>query len=155
MHCGTYNATCKCYHNDLKGKVKSGIGSPGNVEYRQDGNLLVTLWQDTKTVPLLSTNCQPHSETPVSRWQKNGVRVDFPCPESIRLYNQFMSGVNENDQLRGYYAVRTKSTKCYKYIFWFLFNVAVLSSTNKYLQLKEAVVEGIQSGASKAADWKL
>ena len=39
-----------------------------------------------------------------------------------------MSGVNENDQLQGYYAVRTKSTKCYKYIFWFLFDVAIVNS---------------------------
>ena len=56
---------------DLKGKVKSGLGNRGNAEYRQDGNLVVTLWQDTKTVSVLSTNCQPHSEIPVSRRQKN------------------------------------------------------------------------------------
>ena len=69
---------------------------------------------------VLSTNCQPNSETPVSHWQKNGSRVDVPCPESVRLYKQFMGGVDENDQLWGYYAVRTESMKCYKYIFWFL-----------------------------------
>ena len=38
--CGTYNATRKCYPTDLKGKAKSGIGSRGNAEYRQDGNTL-------------------------------------------------------------------------------------------------------------------
>lgn len=117
--CGTYDATRKCY---LKVKVNSGIGSHGNAEYRQDGNMLVTLWQDTKTVSILSTNCQPHLETPVSHRQKNGSRVDVPFPESIRirLYNQFMSGVDENDHLRDY-AVRSKSRKSYKYISWFLF----------------------------------
>ena len=85
----------KCYPSDLKAKAKSGIGSRGSTEYRQDGNMLVILWQDTKTVSVLSTNCQPHSETPVSRKQRNGSRVDVPCPESVRLYNLFMSGVDE------------------------------------------------------------
>ena len=112
----------------LKAKAKSGIGSRGSTEYRQDGNMLVTLWQDTKTISVLSTSCQPHSETPVSRKQRNGSRVDVPCPESVRLYNLFMSGVDENVQLRGYYAVRTKSRKCYKYIFWFLFDMAIINS---------------------------
>ena len=41
--CGTYNATRKCYPSDLKAKAKSGIGSRGSTEYRQDGNILVTL----------------------------------------------------------------------------------------------------------------
>ena len=59
--------------------------------------MLVTLWQHMKTV--LSTNCQLQSETLVSLKQKNGSRVDVPCPESVRLYNQFMSGIDKNDQL--------------------------------------------------------
>ena len=63
--CGTYNATRKCYPHDLKGKAKSHIGSRGACEDRR-GDLLVTLWQDTRTVSVLSTNCQPNSEVPVS-----------------------------------------------------------------------------------------
>ena len=39
-----------------------------------------------------------------------------------------MAGVDTNDQLRGYYSVRMKSTKCYKYIFWFMFDVAIVNS---------------------------
>ena len=65
----------------------------------------------------------------------------------IRLYNKFMSGVDENNQLRGYYSVRTKSTKSYKYIFWFLFDVAtfilykLVPAVGKKLTLKEFRVE--------------
>ena len=47
---------------------------------------------------------------------------------SVRLYNIIMAGVDKNDQLRGYYEVRTKSTKNYKYIFWFLFDVAIVNA---------------------------
>ena len=136
--CGTYNATRKCYPQELKGKAKSGLGSRGATEYRQDGKLLVTLWQDTRTVSFLSTNCQPHSELPVSRRQKNGSRVYVQCPEVVRLYNKFMAGVDRNDQLRGYYSVRMKSTKCYKYIFWFLFDVAIVNAFILYNQVPVA-----------------
>ena len=48
----------------------------------------------------------------------------------MQLYNKFMGGVDHNDQLRGYYNVRMKCRKFYKYIFWFLFDVAV---TNSYI----------------------
>ena len=39
-----------------------------------------------------------------------------------------MGEVDKNDQLRGYYLVRTKSQKNYKYIFWFLFDAAIVNS---------------------------
>ena len=49
-------------------------------------------------------------------------------------YNQHMGGVDRGDQLRGYYSCRTKSRKFYKYIFFFLFDVAI---TNGYILYKE------------------
>ena len=39
-----------------------------------------------------------------------------------------MGGVDQNDQLRGYYHVRLKSRKYYKYIFWFMFEVAITNA---------------------------
>ena len=48
-------------------------------------------------------------------------------------YNQSMGGVDRGDQLRGYYSCRTKSRKFYRYIFFFLFDVAV---TNAYILQK-------------------
>ena len=44
-----------------------------------------------------------------------------------------MGGVDQNDQLRGYYNVRLKCRKYYKYIFWFLFDLAI---TNSYILTK-------------------
>ena len=86
----------------------------------------------------------------ISRQQKTGTRVDIQCPEAVQLYNFFMAGVDKNDQLRWYYAVRTKSNKNYKYIFWFLFDVAIVNAfilyqrvptVGKKLTLKEFHVE--------------
>ena len=64
----------------------------------QRGNLLVELWQDTKTVSCLSTNVSPAKVT-IRHRQKNGSRVEVPCPLAIRIYNEFMAGVDKNDQL--------------------------------------------------------
>ena len=55
------------------------------------------------------------------------------CPENIIHYNKYMGGVDRGDQLRGYYSCRTKSRNFYKYIFHFLFDVAI---TNTYILYK-------------------
>ena len=80
--------------------------------------MLFTMWQDTKPVLMLSTNAQANAE----QCSIVGRSMDVPCPESVRIYNCFMGGVDRGDQLRGYYQVRLKSRKCYKYIFWYVFD---------------------------------
>jgi len=42
--------------------------------------------------------------------------------------NQHMGGVDRGDQLRGYYKCRVKSRKFYKYIFYFVLDVAVTNA---------------------------
>ena len=39
-----------------------------------------------------------------------------------------MGGVDIKDQLRQYYYVRLKTTKNYKYLFWFIFDIAVTNA---------------------------
>ena len=53
------------------------------------------LWQDTKTVSVLSTNQSP-SEVAVRCRQKDGSCTEVPCPLSIKIYNLFMGGVDKN-----------------------------------------------------------
>ncbi len=126
--CGTYNPRRKCFPKEIRPSVKKGIGSRGSTLYREREEALLTVWQDTKCVTVLSTNAQPNVEQPVRRKQKDGTRTLVPCPESVRIYNEFMGGVDRNDQLQGYYQVRLKSRKCYKYIFWFFFDVAIVNA---------------------------
>ena len=143
--CGTYNHTRKCYPKCLKARAKSGLKNRGDYLYSQCGNLLVSLWQDTKTVSCLSTNQSP-AEVSVCRRQKDGTRIEIPCPEAIKVYNEYMGGVDKNDQLCGYYSVRTKSRKSYKYLFWFLFDVAIINSFILYgLSPEKEKIEGFQS----------
>ena len=54
-------------------------------------------------------------------------------PSSSTALHKYMGGVDLNDQLRGYYSLRMKCRKYYKYIFWFLVDLAI---TNAYILCK-------------------
>ena len=84
-------------------------------------------------VMVMSTNCQPSGSGTVHRKQKDGSSVEVPCPESILWYNTFMGEVDRADQLCGYNHCRSKSRNFYKYIFFFLFDVAI---TNAFILMK-------------------
>ena len=113
--------------------------------------LFATAWQDKKTVTMAAMMCQPNATTMVQRRQKDGSSMMVPCPESVVMYNQYMGGVDRGDQLRGYYHVRLKCVKNYKYIFWFLFEVAV---TNAYILTHYTVAtDTIRSQQTFKAFW--
>ena len=95
--CWTFNPQRRYFPSDLKPFVKRGLGNRGDREYRQLGDVQFAMWQDTRPVFMLSTNARANAEQTVRRRQKDGSFVDVPCPESIRMYNQFMGGVNRGD----------------------------------------------------------
>ena len=94
---------------------------------RQDRDLAITLWQDSKPVTILHTNTDPITTCGVNRKLKNGSNATVRCPTAISMYNKYMGGVDLGDQLRGYYQVRMKSRKMYKYIFWFILEISILT----------------------------
>ena len=97
----------------------------GDYVYAQDGNLAVTVWQDTKPVVIISTQHRPTDKTTIKRKKLTGERVDVVCPQAVVDYNHHMGGVDLGDQYRQYYQV---TRKFYKYIFWFMFEVCILNS---------------------------
>ena len=101
---------------------------------QQQGPLVSTVWLDTKPVTMMATNCQPGETSTVKRKASDGSKADVRCPTTVTAYSQCMHGVDYNDQLRQYYSVPTKCRKYYKYIFWFLFELA---STNSYILMKQ------------------
>ena len=100
----------------------------------QNGKVAATAWLDRKVVTAMSSNSQPTASGTVLRRVQDRSRVSVPCPQSILLYNNFMGGVV---QLRGYYSCRYKSRKFYKYIFFFLLDVAI---TNAFILHKHFAV---------------
>lgn len=132
--CGTIRTNRKGFPDSLKILAKKGLGERGKNKTYQCGQLTATVWQDNKPVPVVATNSDPTTSMEVLRKNKDGSRVQVPCPQSVALYNKFMGGVDRNDQLRGFYNVRLKCRKFYKYVFWFFFDIAI---TNSYILFRQ------------------
>jgi hypothetical protein len=143
--CGTLRSNRRNFPAVLKPHIKKGLSKRGDFIVQQlsevDGvaapagskSISVSLWQDNRPVIVASSNTDPQSSSIVQRRQRDGSRKTLTCPTSIEVYNKYMGGVDLNDQLRGYYSVRLKGRKFYKYIWWFVFDVAV---TNSFILFK-------------------
>ena len=99
----------------------------------QDNNVCATVWLDQKNVMFMYTGFDPTSMGQVLRRQKDGTQGTFPCQVAGVTYNKHMGGVDLGDQHRGYYHVRMKCRKFYKYyIANFLFYVTITNSFTLY-----------------------
>ena len=125
---GTLRANRREFPPALKDAAKRGLGSRGDSVMRQDGNIVVTVWQDKRPVVCISSGHNPAHTTSVRRRKGDGSITNVNCPIVIVDYNRYMGGVDKGDQLRRYYNPRMKSRKSYKYIFWFMFEVCVLNA---------------------------
>ena len=65
-------------------------------------------------VYVMSTNSAPTSTTVKCRAKDRSVSK-ISCPENVHSHNRFMGRVDLADQLRGYYHVRLKCRKFYKF----------------------------------------
>ena len=123
--CGTLRANRKGFPPELKPLLKKGLKERGESKTCQHKNLTVSVWQDNKPVTVIATDSDPTKKDSVSRKHKDGTSHTYSCPPAVSEYNKKMGGVDNNDQLRGYYHVRLKCRKYYKYVFWFAFDLVV------------------------------
>ena len=126
MH-GMYKNECQFYKY-----INSIITYRGDSQTVQADKVSASAWMDRKAVMVMSTYCQPSDSGTVQRKQKDASSIVVPCPASIISYNR---GVDRGDQLWGYYHCRSRSRKFYKYIFYFLLDVAI---TNTYILVKSS-----------------
>ena len=124
--CGTTRTNRRGFQEALKNVTLER----GEHRFCQRGQLVASVWMDKKPVNMLSTLSQADVTHTAHRRQRDGSRLPVQCSDAVVLYNQYMGGVDKGDQLRQYYRVRTKCRKYYKYIFRFLFDVAI---TNSYI----------------------
>lgn len=52
----------------------------------------------------------------------------MPTVPVVKTYNKSMGGVDLHDQLRGYYALGTKSRKWWRYLFWFCIDLSIVNA---------------------------
>ena len=89
----------------------------------------MTAWFDKRQVAVLSSNFSPNQTVTVQRRMKEAPHVksiDMPAP--IFTYNQYMGGVDLNDQLRSYYPSGRSGTKWWRYLFWFTLDVSIINA---------------------------
>ena len=107
---GTVCTNQHSFHPDLKVVAKKGLAKRGDFEARQDGNVCVTVWQDSCLVTFMSSGHTPDHTRVVQGKKHDGSVVSVDCPVCIVHYNHFMGGVDTRDQYRKYH-VRVKSCK--------------------------------------------
>ena len=130
--CGTMRSDRKGFPVTLKEIMKKGLPNRGDHRAVRNGNVIVTVWQDTKAISCASTNAN-NTTTQITRKQKDGSSIQLQCPQAVAKYNDKMGGVDRNDQLRGYYCIQVKSHKYYKYLFYSALDIAI---TNTYIASK-------------------
>lgn len=105
------------------------------------------LWQDTKTVRLLSTyvGTKPFVSSntilqsrKATRWdKKERQHYEIECPYIIKEYNKHMGGVDLMDGLLGRYHIRMKTRKWPNRIFFHLIDVAMVNAYILYHRIHQ------------------
>lgn len=100
----------------------------GESKFYRRGNLVASVWKDTKLVCFLSTESNPVGDETVNRRQRDGTIVQVPTVPSAISYNKNMGGVDLSDQKRNYYAVGRKTRKWWRYLLWFFIDSSIVNA---------------------------
>lgn len=137
----------------MKAHVKKGFKDRGESKtvIHQNSNLTVSVWQDNRPVVVIASNSDHTVSTSVIRKNKDGTSHTIPCSSAVALYNKYMGVVDCNGQLRGYYRVCTKEKKYYRYLFWFVFDVACTNACILAKHYTNFTVRGMKTFRSTLA----
>lgn len=130
LGCGTMRQGCKGFPRELFDKENLKQMKRGDTMWRMKGPILATAWMDKKAVFVSGTVCSaPPDQLPeVQRRQKDGTHQNVPCPPIISTYNQYMGGVDKNDQMRSYYPIPAFGKKWWSRIFYDLIDRSIFNA---------------------------
>ncbi|XP_047111975.1 piggyBac transposable element-derived protein 4-like [Schistocerca piceifrons] len=83
--------------------------SRGEFDWRVSNcGILYLKWKDKRAVHLLSNFHSPEVTT-VTRRERDGSRIELPCPQAVMDYNAHMNNVDKFDQLKKSYEISRRS----------------------------------------------
>lgn len=98
-----------------------------------DGKVSLTKWKDNKSVVMISSAFGRNPEHVVKRWDKSKKeRIEVPCPNVVKLYNERMGGVDIFDQMMEYYRTYFRTKKWTVKVILHLFDLAIVNSWMEY-----------------------
>ena len=120
----------------------------GSFYSRQNGQMVATLWRDSKAMMVLSTAHQGWRDPLVHTVQrkvpgKTGRRTTtiVPAPPQAIDYIRYMGGVDRGDQLRAYYSCSRKAQYWWKKILYFLVDICRVNAYISYSKHRHQEVE--------------
>ena len=78
---------------------------------------MASVWMDKKPVTLLPTIAHADITHTAKRRVRDRSRISVQCPDAVVLYNWYMVSADKGGQYQQYYRTKTKSVKCFKYLF--------------------------------------
>ncbi|XP_033758852.1 piggyBac transposable element-derived protein 4-like [Pecten maximus] len=121
--CGTIMSNREGIPDDVK---KAKLKTRGELVQMQKGNLLATAFKDKKTqITFLSTSEQPHMNV-----NKPHVNVS---------YDMYMGSVDRFHQMESYYPVGRPGNKWWRYVMWYIVNLAVVNAWILYKKTEKKV----------------
>jgi hypothetical protein len=115
---------------------RSDLKHKGDFTIVQKGDMSACVWMDKKVVTFLSTYDQANKVDHVLRKNKDGEKVEVPCPPVVSAYNTYMNGVDHHDQIRTTYSTYRASHRWWLYLFWFLVDAAI---SNAFILMRQSV----------------
>ena len=124
------NVACQTLHFPDKKLVKKGRGEHVELETKIDGvNISAVKWADSRCVSLVSSFSCAYPLQEVKRHDKKQKKtVTIPCPPTVKIYNQFMGGVDLMDAVIALHRIHTRSKKYYHKLMFHLLAVLVVNS---------------------------
>lgn len=121
--CGTIRANRKGLP---KNEMLTRQASLGKHQFRvaQKDDLTFCLWQDTKTVLVLSNYHDPTERGSVRRRVEPSCQSEVLVPSCLADYQKHMKGVDLLDQMAGYYQLEHRSKNWWRRIIFFCLSVA-------------------------------
>jgi hypothetical protein len=123
--CGTVRANRKYLPEEYK--IEQDM-EPGESDFWQSENFVATLWQDKRAVRFLSTCCEAEGDDTVKRRRTSQEMLSLNCPPVVKLYAQYMGGVDRSDRMVRTYSVSRPSKKWWFRLFYYFLDMAVANS---------------------------